>query len=434
MKRLKISLLFSIFLFTFSCSEDSNIENSENNENTEIEIIRPVSDGDLLWENIVSNQGNNSNHNFLNKIIICNDGNYAICGSHYIGNNQFINGTFIAKVSSSGNLVWDRIIQNTDSNSELQYGKGVAIYEENQQLIIGGQENKRPSFIRLDSQGNVLNHIRISSTFREGVVYDIYDMIPNDNGLYAYIGVARMNANFSETSYAGHDNSAFFILFEPESSSYPYSFIHNDETFLQNGGSGIRAIVKDNENDFLTVGFLEDQQIVDAELILSSFKISAVHGFCNVLNNCINYYSSNSTIPYSFANSIKKTNTGNFIISGSSRYSTYDEVSESLSGGYVLEVDNLGVIQTTIEIRDFKNKEVHDAIKATNGNYIAVGSKEWGNIGGGWFAEIDANGNYIRVLLFENLNIIKSIVETTDGYVVIGQAMSNEAWIGKIKL
>jgi Secretion system C-terminal sorting domain len=155
-------------------------------------LLRFDLNGQLLWKK----QYPHFRQGARNCIIQTNDGNYAIAGDRYFGNDPHI---FLMKINPSGDSLWTRYFNETSN-----YARSI-IELDNGDLIIKGDGHVVPgepqpdiTVIKTDSAGNLIWHRNIDDTYRLAQLGNLIELQTGE-----LLATGRCYSYTSSTPYAG---------------------------------------------------------------------------------------------------------------------------------------------------------------------------------------------------------------------------------------
>ncbi len=136
-----------------------------------------------------------------------------------------------------------------------------------------------------------------------------------------------------------------------------------------------------------------------------------------------------STHEYIYA--IAPTNDGNFVVAGSPEYAN-----GQLADFYIAKIDESGNILWEKVYGGLEDEECNDVIQTSDGGYIMVGYTQStdGDViasetydGLAWVVKLDANGDleWEHNYGLSNSGILRSVVESSDGYILAGAGVSD---------
>lgn len=360
----------------YTQSKDGDIQN-KNNESFDFWLMKFSSENNLLWSKTYG--GTDDDRGF--DIIETSDGGFALLGyssssdidvSQNAGSKDF----WIVKIDVIGNITW----QKSYGFAGLDEGKTLIQTNDNGYLITGvldvtasgGQGNSRNSqrhaggdvwAIKLSSTGN-----KEWSKFYGGSFTDTPLGIVNtaDNG---FIIAASSDSNDVDISN-NKGSYDFWILKISAIGTLVW-----EKSF---GGSEIdeaRAITSTNDGNFIIVG---DTRSNDKDVTFNNGVADLWMLKISPEGNLI-WEKTIGASSFDVARSITKTNNNGFLITGSSRSSDGGFNNNGQNDGWVLNVDESGIVKWQKIIGGSEIDFLYDAVELNNNTIIAVGESNSDN-------------------------------------------------------
>lgn len=398
---------FGIF---FGCSENSSNTANQNEENiNEIEIVKIATNDDKYWEL-------NYNANFYKMILSKND-KILLCGSIKINisTSPFENlNNIVVMLDENGKELWKREYGEINVREVAK-----SIIEKNNEFVVAGNRQYLPSYTRIDNSGNIIKYEFIRPNSFGGNLsdsFDTNDFIISTNDKFIYVGNVK-DSDQSET----WSETGFLMELDFEAGGV----LGRVDVDTNGFESRFYSISRSFENNKFIISGLKNPDLPKMSLFNVGFQS---------INSVKSYVNSNGSFPASIFTKIIKSN-NNYTAVGFSYYNgTTNPATLSPYGGFIADIDENLNIKNTFELKGFENSVISDVINLNNGGYVIVGNKTNFGISSGnaWFAEIDKDGNNVRVLIFENIKNIDTVLKVKDGF-LLSAINGNKTWVCKIK-